>query len=392
MDDQHARVRPNWAALSLVLAAGIVTGLLPFLLFLRVPYVAGPLLIYAMIAVALKGRKFVSQATEQPDLLEWLLAGWNGVGVGAATSVVGFTWYGLSYLTGWLFGLGANALGWTIEINPASIATYVSAFFAGMFALAVPFLAADEVPAKLYPGIAGTRSVFFPLTTKPWVVAALGLFGVVGSVAALGVFGLDPRGLAFTLSLTAFFVVTGGPLLQLGSAEQPSARMTEALMALNRVLSAAGYKLTANPTTGSPEVDPLIKGVDFLAVAKDRGYAIKIQLLRPRATDETWANAFEVRAGAKALQRALRAVDTPEIPIEPYLLVIGAQVSDAFRTFFREEGVKLLELPNIEAFGRALAPEATDAELRQIAQQLLEVPLAVPPITVDRVSTEGVAR
>jgi hypothetical protein len=371
MDGEHARVRPNRVALTIVLAVGLAAGLVPFLLYLQVLYLAVPYFVYAAIVVSWRGRGFIGNATERPDLSEWLLAGWNAVGVGATASMVGFIWYGLSYIVVWAVGYGAHALGWTLEMNPTSIAAYVSAFFFTVFALAVPVLVADEVPSKLYPQIAGTRSPFFPLAFKPWRLAMLALLGVTGGAA--GVAFLDVQGLWFTLSLMLFFVATGVPLFKLGEPERHSAGAVLVMKALSKLLSAAGYKLTEKPRTGSPEVDPLITPVDLLAFAGNRGYAIKVKVVGSGETDLEWVAASDIRRAAKALQRALRSDNSTEAMVEPYLLVIGGRISDDLRSFSGEEGVKLVHFPDTESLRPALEPEAADSDLRGIALRLLQV-------------------
>lgn len=390
MDGEQDRVRPNWVALSIVLAAGLVAGLLPFLLYIQFPYLAGPYFVYAAIVVPWRGRGFISHATERPSLLEWILAGWNAVGVSAIVSWIGFLWYGLSYFVVWAIGEGAHALGWALEMNPSSIATYVSAAFIVIFALAVPFQLSKELPLKLYPEIAGTRSAFFPVAGKPWRLAFLALLGVTVSVAGVALLDLELQGLGFTFFLTCLLYLTGAPLLQLGKRKLPSAGTNEALTALRKLFSAAGYKLIERPKTDSPELDPLITSVDLLALARDRGYAVNAKVLDSRETDVGRSTVFEVRTGAKALQRALRSSDAPETVVEPYLLVVGGQISEDLRILSGEVGVKLVHLPDIESLRPALAEEA-DTALRDIALSLLQVPVGDPIIPLGVPPSRGAA-
>jgi hypothetical protein len=376
LEGQRAVVAPDWVAISVACATGVVLGLLPYLLYTKASYLALPLLAYAAIVVPWKGRGFLSHATERPDWLEWLLAGWNAVGVGAVASIVGFVWYGLVYFIIWAFGYAVRALGWSIESAPTLAATYVSAFFVVIFALATPFLLADELPPKLYPRIAGTRSVFFPLTAKPWTLAMIALLGIAGAIAGLAL--LDMHGLAFTLSLTLFLVTTGGPLIDLGKKERSSKRMVETLTALKNVLSAAGYALTDKPRTGSPEVDPLIACVDLLALSGNRGYAIKAEVHDSEQSDVEWSAAFDVRTAAKALQRVLRHGDAPGTVVEPYLLAIGGRVGDDLRVFSEKEGVKLVRLADDRPLRAALGSGALDRASLEAALRLLEVPFGEP--------------
>ena len=369
---QPAAIAPNWVAISIACATGVVVGLLPFLLYTRAAYLALPLFVYTLIVVPWKGRGFVSHATERPEWLEWLLAGWNAVGIGAVAGIVGFVWYGLTYSAVWAVGYFAHAWAWALATNPTLAATYVAGFFVGIFALATPFLLADALPPKLYPPIAGTRSVFSPLAAAPGKLAIVALLGISTGIAGLAL--LDLHGLGFTLALAIFLVVTGAPLIELGKQERSSARTLDVLAALKNILSAAGYVLTEKPRTGSPEVDPLIACVDLFALATNRGYAIKVEVHAKDQADVEWSAAFDVRTAAKALQRVLRDEDAPDAVVEPYLLVIGGRVGDDLKAFSEKEGVKLVHFPDTEPLRTGLGAGAVDGARLEAALRVLEVP------------------
>lgn len=376
MEVQHVRVLPNRVALSIVLAAGLAAGLLPFLLYLHVTYLALPYFLYAAVVVWWTVRGFTGNATEPPEPLEWALAGWNAVAVGASSGMIGFIWYGLAYVVAWLAAFAADAVGSALELNPTSLATYPCVLFGGLLALAAPFIVADQLPPKLYPRIAGTRSIYFPFIVNPWKLAMLAVLGVAG-VAVAAAF-LDPQGTWFAVLLTGFIVGTGGPLFKVTETERSSDGAVLVMKALSKLLSAAGYQLTEKPRTGSPEIDPLITPVDLLAFAGNRGYAIKVKVVASGDADLEWMAASDIRRAAKALQRALRSDNAAEVGIDAYLLVVGGRISDDLRSFADEENVKLVHFPGMDSLTAALKPEATASDLRGIAERVLQVPPGMP--------------
>jgi len=76
--------------------------------------------------------------------------------------------------------------------------------------------------------------------------------------------------------------------------------------------------------------------------------------------------------------------------VEPYLLVVGGQISEDLRILSGEVGVKLVHLPDIESLRPALAEEA-DTALRDIALSLLQVPVGDPIIPLGVPPSRGAA-
>src|SRR5262249_47754331 len=153
----------------------------------------------------------------------------------------------------------------------------------------------------------------FPLTARTRQLASIALLGFVVGIVGLAFF--EAHGLSFTLLLTTYFAATGSPLLDLGTKD----RRADTLAVLKKLLASTGYSLTEAPRTGDPEVDPLIASVDLLALAGSQGYAIKIQVLESQRTSADWSLAADVRAGAMALQGALRNESTTGIIVQPYV-------------------------------------------------------------------------
>jgi hypothetical protein len=338
----HAVVPPDWTAISLACAAGITIGLLPYLLYTRAAFLAVPLFLYVAIVVPWRGRRFVSHATEPPEWREWILAAWNAVGTGATASFTGFVWYGAAYFATWAIAWIFRALGWRFAMAPHEVAIVVSAVIVAAFALTAPLLLAGEMPQKLYPRVAGTRSAYFAFAAQPRkmnIVAG----GVVGAIL-VGASLLGVTGLGFTLSLTFLFILTASPLMTLQVRVRDSEPEAEALHRLKAILAAAGYEVTQKPGTGNPELDPLIAPIDLLALGPGRGFAIEIKF-----GEIGLPAAFDVRTGAQILQRMLREGGEPEAVVEPYLLAIGGAVADELLEFAGKEGIRLVRLADVAA-------------------------------------------
>jgi len=374
--DRSDRVRPNWLAFALVAAVGLTLGAAPYLLYMRAVYFALPLVVYAAVAFAWKARRYDCQATESPDPIEWLLAGWAAVGVGAVASAIGFIWYWGVYGLAWLAGAAIRAFGWDFAPDPVEFGTYFSATFFIIFSLSLPFVLAEELPAKLYPRVAGTRSAYFALASRRWLLAAIAAGGIVLTVG-LVLQGVDLHGFWFTLLAVLAFLITGTPLLNVGGA--PTSREDAQVMVdVKKLFTAAGYALTEKPSTGDPEVDPLIAVVDILARAPSRAYAVKLKMLAGAQAQLDWSAAVELRTAARTIQRLLRAGVAPESIVEPYLLVVGGTIDKELEALAVEEGVRLVHFTDSSALRAAATDDAPPDGKRNRALDVLRIAAVEP--------------
>jgi hypothetical protein len=374
-DKKFTVYTPNRVGLSILIAAGICAGLAPLLLHKSAAFLLLPVFVWSAAAAWWTGRTFTSRATVRPNIWEWLLAGWNAVGIGASASLVAFIWYGMAYALIWAFVLAANAIGWAIAPSPSTGATYVAAVMLAIIGLSGPVLAAKQIPVKLYPGIAGIRSTYYSLADRPWMLALVASIVAAGCILGLTVFGLDLRGFWFALLLTLTLAGTSSPLLEPGETRGPSESGNTVLRAVARLYAAAGYEVVERPRTDDPELDPLVATVDLLASAGDRAYAIQTVVIDSPQTEVEESTVFDVRAGAKGLQRALRGPNAGDVRVEPYLLVVGGRLGEHMQDLCRDVGVSLVHLADTESLREAVV--ATDKHrLRAMALRLLQVPLA----------------
>jgi len=374
-DENTAVYTPSKVALAVLIAAGLTIGVLPLLLYKSLAVLIAPYFLFSLLAALWMGRKFVSHASAPPNRWEWFLAGWNAVGMGATASLIGFIWYGLAYAVVWAVDYLANAVGWEMELVPSTFATYAGGGFFAIFALIVPFLATEQILAELFPAIAGIRSVYYSIAAMRTQIVLIALGCIVGCILVLTVFDLDPVGFWFTLLLTFVFVGTSAPMQKAELSRRPSADGATLLRAVRRLYAAAGYTLIDRPRTNDPELDPLVTEIDLLATAGDRGYAVQTSLAASPESDLDEGTVFEVRAGAKALQRALRAGEPSATRVEPYLFVVGGHISESMQDFCREVGVSLHHVADVGSL-RAAVSETDSTALREIALRLLQVPLA----------------
>ncbi|MGH8487753.1 MAG: hypothetical protein ACREXS_02465 [Gammaproteobacteria bacterium] len=306
---------------------------------------------------------------DQPTLGEWALGLWSSVGQAAAVSLTGFIVYALFYwiASGSVLIVGADLIG-----NPSVWGKGVSAALVIVTFLSVPAEVAKALAAKLYPAVPGTRTPFLALLADPvklWLVAALAIGVVLVSVVLL-----EPGGTAFAAVLTAVLFYTSLPLSEIGKEKQLCAADRRAAESVRKLLEAAGYKAITSPTTGDPEVDPLLKEVDFLCYGGERVLAVVVKRGATGAKTSDWSIASPLLSAANILQERLAAKDGGlGLGVRPFLVLVGGAIADSLRTFGEREGVSLVHVPSDAVIHEVLGDPDPDA-LAERAAQLLSVP------------------
>jgi hypothetical protein len=354
----------NKQRVALLAALAAMLGAVPYLLFVDLLHFLPVAPVVAAVVALLSVRKVQYPATEEPTWGEWLLGGWSLLFFGSLISMEGFVFYAIFYWGSRLLAWVAPYLGWSLALDAGRIATIASAIVALIFTSMAGYFA-RELLEKLYPQVAGTRSPFFALAAQPRNAILVGA-GLALALAA-GLVLLNPKGLAFTLSLSFALLYTSSPLSRAGG--RRAARMrADVARAIERLFEAAGYRTTRSPVTGKAEVDPLIAGVDYLALSGERAYAVAVKVLADPEHSVDWAIASELRTAARALQDAL----PQPAPVEPLLLMVGGRIDEALQVFSAEQGVKLAHISPPERLGEAEGMEGK--ALRDLALQLLGIP------------------
>lgn len=365
-------VAPHKVLLSIVIAFGMSLGVLPFFVWSAGARWIGLALVVAGIWVWVmwRSRRFTATASDPPGPVEWLLACWSAVGYGALTSLMGFISFGAAYLLAKIVLAGAHWVAWPLDFDPGQPAAYFSWAFCAPFFVAALAITADKLPGKLYPSVAGTRSVFYPLALRRgtlWL-SALGVAG--GLIVLFLISDLQSWPFAFLVSLLLTF--SSARLFSVGEPERSTAAPAlEARDLVQKLFSAAGYRVVERPRTGKPEVDPLIASVDFLATSASQGYAIEVKV--PAEAELDWLAAVPVRSAAKTLERTLRADSDTAMRIEPLLFVVGGALSEDIRAFAAEEAVVLRHFPQAAPLHAALAATA-GSSVKESASAILQVP------------------
>lgn len=339
-------------------------GAVPYLLFVDLLHFLPVAPIAAAVVALLSVRKVRHAATEEPTWGEWLLGGWSLLFYGSLISLEGFVFYAIFYWGSRLLAWVAPYLGWSLALDASRIATIASAIVAALFTTMAGYFA-KELLEKLYPQVAGTRSPFFALAAQPRNAILVGA-GLALALAA-GLVLLNPKGLAFTLGSSFALLYTSSPLSRAG--ERRGARLRpDVARAIEKLFEAAGYRTTRSPVTGNAEVDPLIAGVDYLALSGERAYAVAVKVLADPGHSVDWAIASELRTAARALQDAL----PQPAPVEPLLIMVGGRVDEALHLFSAEQGVKLAHISPPERLAEAQGTQGK--ALRDVALQLLGIP------------------
>jgi len=235
----------------------------------------------------------------------------------------------------------------------------------------VPAEVAKALAAKLYPTVPGTRTPFLALLADPaklWLVAAPAI-----GVVLVSVFLLDPGGTAFAAVLTVVLFYTSLPLSEIGKEKQLSTADRGAEESVRKLLEAAGYKAITSPTTGDPEVDPLLKEVDFLCYGGECVLAVGVKRGATGANTSDWSLASTLLSAANILQERLAKDGGLGLGVRPFLVLVGGAIGDSLRTFGEREGVSLVHLPSDSVIHEVLGDSDPDA-LAERAAQLLSVP------------------
>jgi hypothetical protein len=361
---------------SIVSAVGITLGTVPFLLHLnyRLALVAGAIFVFTSISAAWNARKVTSQATEHPAQLEWVIAGCYAVATGAIAGFYGFMFSGIAYGLGWLADIAVLAFGKTLWVSPASVAWTVGLGIFTIFIALFSWTFVPDLSRKLYARTAGMRSYFSHLEKSRLFRDVAGIFFWGSVVLVLFIVQTDfsVHDLWFNVILTFLLVSFRSYIDDIGKRTQSSAPTVENLTALKNLFQAAGYQLTDRPRIDSAELDPLLQSIDLLALAGDHGYAITAKVLSSAESNVEWFVPSKVRTGAKALQQALKSDENSTIAMQPYLLVIGGQISEKFMKLCADEEVKVVHIPDPTSLPSTVASDSS-ADLRATALRLLEI-------------------
>lgn len=292
----------------------------------------------------------VTQATEEPERSEWLLATASSISEGVVTTLAAFSFYGLGYGGAQLWNLLGIA-----PVSPGRVALWPSVAVALFLGLAGASMAVEKITRTLYPATAGTRSVYYPLLRQKLKLVAIG----AGVLAAIVLVLVGPATWSSTVIAAVILLYVAMPLDQLEASAGP--RTPGLTDSVAWILESAGYAIVRAPRTGDPMIDPLIQNVTLLASSGDDGFAIEVTGRDPKDQVE-WNAASAVRTAAAVLQQQMLVEGRQLRSVQPVLIVAGGTVSAGLQRFSETEGVRLVHLQR----NGADASEALQESLRAI--------------------------
>jgi hypothetical protein len=316
---------------------GWLIGLLPYLAFLSRGGTTGMIVVVAFVALAfiIITRSLthdVTQATEEPERGEWLLATGSSIGQAVPMVLAALLVYGLVHGGAQLW----NVLG-IAPVSAGRVAFWPSVAVALFLGLAGASMAVEKVTRTLYPATAGTRSVYYPLLRQKLKLVAFG----AGVLAAITIVLIEPGTWRSTLIAAIILTYVGMPLDQLETSSRP--RTPGLTDSVAWVLESAGYAIVRAPRTGDPMIDPLIQNVTLLASSGADGFAIEVT--DRGLTDQVeWNAASAVRTAANVLQQQMLVEGRQLRSVQPVLIVAGGTVSAGLQRFSDTEGVRLVHL------------------------------------------------
>jgi hypothetical protein len=186
-------------------------------------------------------------------------------------------------------------------------------------------------------------------------VIFLAVFFIAGSFTVWW-FGL-------VLLVYLFFVSASAGLT--GETIDPS--LPKAIRAVGKLFNAKGYEVVPSPTTGNPEYDPLLVGLDFFVQNKEHALAVVVRTEGPQPEDR-WEPSDLLRS-TWALQLFLQ-----QEPGVTHNSVIPVIVSIGKERTWEEKEVKIMNMPNKELIDKVLAMNSKEdmKELKEIASQYLQ--------------------
>jgi hypothetical protein len=317
--------------------AGWLIGILPYLEFLSRRGTTGMIVAFAFVTLAfvvvLRSLTHdVTQATEEPERSEWLLATGSSISEGVVTTLAALSFYGLGYGGAQLW----NVLG-IAPVNSGRFAFWTSIAVALVLGLAGASMAVEKITRTLYPATAGTRSVYYPLLRQKLKLIAFS----AGVVAAIVIVLIDPGAWRSTVIAAVILLYVAMPLDQLEESSRP--RTPGLTDSVAWILESAGYAIVRAPRTGDPMIDPLIQNVTLLASSGDDGLAIEVTDRGPKDQVE-WNAASAVRTAANVLQQQMLVEGRQLRSVQPVLIVAGGTVSAGLQRFSETEGVRLVHL------------------------------------------------
>jgi hypothetical protein len=359
----------NHLALFLVILAGALLGMLPYMAFLGSPmftaiYVGGSLLVAFTLAV-----RHVPAKNEPPRLAEHLYAVLGGAAFSASWALMAFTLYGLAYgltyplgyIGGWL------QLGW--HANPGSVAFWASGPITLLLSLAL--LSFSRIPRTLYPDAAGVVSAYDSLLQSGILKWAIPIV-LGGTALSILTYFFWPSHWWWYIAAIYSIIGAGRNSLSVVTEWSPTVAVDrEAVQAIQKLYDILGYRTVVSPRMKDPNegVDSLLKWVDILASREQEALAIGVKTpVRSRAVSADDGSILPI--AARVMSRNLGQ------QVQPVLVLVGREPTADLVHLAEDERIKVLSLT--EDAIREVLKNDDETVLRQLAQRyLLTGPAAI---------------
>lgn len=365
MRERPAIVRPNRVALAACAAFGCSIGLLPYLLFVNRPVYLALYFPLALLLGLLSLRGFRTQATEAPEVGEFVLATWNASLYGAGGSIAALSFHLMAHGFWQLVRAIAAWLGSAVGTSAGAAAYWVSLTIAVICGFSSSFVAAPEMGRKLYPDTAGARSPYFDLILEERRLTRMLGFSLLAGLVLLVL--IDRASVWFVPALLALVALSAASLENLGKSPLKTEKK-EALEALVKLLNAVGYHTVLSPRTGLADVDPLLINVDLLARSPQATLVIEVKSAAGGEGPVEWQEASRLRTACWSLADALAG--DGQSRMDPLMVLVQRPAAESLEHFARDEGVRLVRFESAEPIARARR-EHDPERLRQMAREHL---------------------
>lgn len=333
--DEIQSVKPNRAAIVLLLTVATPLSLTPVLLALGRPIWLLPLTLLACLTAIVHVRKFVTSATENPSPLEFVLGAVSVAGDMALVGLLWFLFHFLIYKVVHFFRPGSA------QVVAFWVTLAVAAF------LTVALNDGSDTAKYLYPNTAGVKSAFYPLVAEQRQMLRRGtlvLLLILAIGLAIFVFAYH-IGFWFYFFLETYLFIVG---VSATPTEERATRPRvdrDAIEKMAKVFEGDGYTVERFPRTRKPEVDPLLINLDLLAQRAEDLIMIEVKTQQESGEAVDWKAVSGLRTAAWALTDAR---GLPRSSMKTMLVLLDEKPDKMLRLAAERESTLLVGLTSAE--------------------------------------------
>jgi hypothetical protein len=362
-------VKINKFALALVLLISSGVSVTPVAMLIGHPRVALFVSLSSGVVAIIALWGYKRKTFYKPNLAEFLIAGIDSIWL---TSFLGLLWsaahflvFGVVRLVEWLL----NVFGGSFSFNADAVAYYSTTPLAVLTILAIiGYETTSDMTDKLYPQVAGLRSVYVGLFTTNWETLRNTIYITVPVL--IGATLLLDRSAWYYYLLLQFVIFLASTPIMSESEELFEKRDRSAVDLVIDLFEEAGYYVEESPRTDDPSIDPLLLELDLMA-NRDGKYVF-VDVKAPPDDQPPIDNNVpsSLRQAAEILSHNL---DLPSTEVDARLILVDIPYDEKLARSCKIVKVKLITLTR-DAINSVFDSEIDDQTPGDDARSLLGLP------------------